>query len=54
MPWNRVCIIGIGHRDRGDDALGRIAADRLRQQARDGLTIFDVDGEATALVERSG
>ncbi len=44
-------IIGIGHLDRGDDALGRIAAVRLRQNAPAGVEIIETDGEAGKLLD---
>jgi hydrogenase maturation protease len=44
-------VIGIGHRDRGDDAVGRIVAARLREQALCGVTVLDHDGEPAMLVE---
>jgi hydrogenase maturation protease len=47
----RTVVIGIGHRDRGDDAAGRIVADRLRHQALAGVTIVDTDGEAGRLLD---
>jgi hydrogenase maturation protease len=46
-------VIGIGHRDRGDDAFGRIVAQRLRQHAPH-LKVLDHDGEATTLVDWLG
>jgi hydrogenase maturation protease len=47
-------VIGIGHRDRGDDAVGRIVAARLRAQAPRGIEVLEHDGEAAALVEWLG
>jgi hydrogenase maturation protease len=44
-------VIGIGHPDRGDDAVGRIVARRLRESVLDGIEIRDHDGEATTLVD---
>jgi hydrogenase maturation protease len=44
-------IIGIGHLDRGDDALGRIAAVRLRQSAPANVEIVETDGEAGKLLD---
>ena len=40
-------VVGIGHPDRGDDAVGRIVADRLRGLVPDDVTVLDEDGEAT-------
>jgi hydrogenase maturation protease len=45
-----VLVIGIGHPDRGDDAIGRIVAGRLRRRAPAGMTVLDLDGEATGLL----
>jgi hydrogenase maturation protease len=50
----RITIIGIGHPDRGDDAIGRIVAARLAPRAGDGVDVIGLDGEATALLERLG
>jgi hydrogenase maturation protease len=44
-------VIGIGHRDRSDDAVGRIVADRLRERAPPGVTIVDTDGEGGRLLD---
>jgi len=46
-------VIGIGHRDRGDDAFGRIVAQQLRLRAPH-LRVLDHDGEATTLVDWLG
>ena len=46
-----VRIIGIGHVDRGDDALGRIAAARLRESAPASIDIVETDGEAGKLLD---
>jgi hydrogenase maturation protease len=47
-------VIGIGHRDRGDDAVGRIVADRLRRQAPRDVEVIEHDGEAAGLMDRLG
>ena len=47
-------VIGIGHPDRGDDAIGRLVAASLRTRAPAGVTVIDEDGEATRLVDRLG
>jgi hydrogenase maturation protease len=52
MP--RAVVIGIGHPDRGDDAVGRFVAARLRGQVPDTVTVLEEDGEATRLVDRLG
>jgi hydrogenase maturation protease len=44
-------IIGVGNPDRGDDAVGRIAAKWLRGRIDDGIEILESDGEVTALIE---
>jgi hydrogenase maturation protease len=44
-------IIGIGHLDRGDDAVGRVAAARLRDIAPAGTEIVETDGEAAKLLD---
>jgi hydrogenase maturation protease len=49
MP--RTVVIGIGHPDRGDDAVGRLVAARLRACAPSGVTVLEEDGEATRLVD---
>ena len=50
----RTAIIGIGNPDRGDDAVGRIVAARLRDRVGGGISVVEVDGEATDLIERIG
>ncbi len=47
-------VIGIGHPDRGDDAVGRLVAMRLRSRVPDAVTVLEEDGEATRLVDRLG
>ncbi len=47
-------VIGIGNPDRGDDAVGRIVAARLREHAMGEVEILDHDGEATTLIEWLG
>jgi hydrogenase maturation protease len=44
-------IIGIGHLDRGDDAVGRVAAARLRDIAPAGTETLETDGEAAKLLD---
>ena len=51
MTARPALVIGIGHSDRGDDAAGRIVAQRLRAIAPAGLRIVETDGEAGKLVE---
>lgn len=45
-------LIGIGHPDRGDDAIGRLVATRLRKRVPDGVTVLEEEGETTRIVER--
>ena len=47
-----IVVIGIGNRDRGDDAAGREVARRLREAGTQGADIVELDGEATALLAR--
>jgi len=47
-------VIGIGHPDRGDDAVGRLVAMRLRSRVPGAVTVVEEDGEATRLVDRLG
>jgi hydrogenase maturation protease len=54
MGARRVLVIGIGHPDRGDDAVGRLVAARLRDHAPDGVTILETDGEAGKLLDLFG
>lgn len=45
-------VIGIGHPDRGDDAVGRLVATRLRGRVPAAVTVVEEEGEATRLVDR--
>ena len=45
-------VVGIGHPDRGDDAIGRLVATRLRGRVPDAVTVLDEEGETTRIVER--
>jgi hydrogenase maturation protease len=51
MGARRTLVIGIGHPDRGDDAVGRIFAARLAGRAPEGVTVLDIDGEAARLLD---
>ncbi len=51
-PQTGRLIIGIGNRDRGDDAVGRIVAERLRACRLAGIEILDESGEAANLLGR--
>lgn len=44
-------IIGIGHLDRGDDAVGRLAAARLKDRVPSGIEVLETDGEAGKLLD---
>ncbi|MCX7824656.1 MAG: hydrogenase maturation protease [Verrucomicrobiae bacterium] len=47
----RTLIIGIGHDHRHDDALGLVAARRLRARKLPGVTILEATGEGAALMK---
>jgi len=47
----RTLVIGIGNPDRGDDAIGRLVARRLKAHALPGVTVLEHGGEAADLVE---
>jgi hydrogenase maturation protease len=49
MP--RLVVIGIGNRDRGDDAFGRVVAARLRGRLSGRVSLLEADGEGTALLD---
>ncbi len=44
-------IIGIGHVDRGDDAVGRLAAAQLKPRVPSGVEVIETDGEAGKLLD---
>ncbi|MBO0711305.1 MAG: hydrogenase maturation protease [Acetobacteraceae bacterium] len=46
----RVAVIGIGNSGRGDDAVGRAVAARLRRTMHLDVTVAEADGEATELL----
>lgn len=52
MPGKAVrCrVIGIGSPDRGDDAVGRVVAQRLRGMLPPSVDIVELDGEAATLL----
>ncbi len=50
-PQGRRLVIGIGHPDRGDDAVGRVIARGLRGRVPDGVEVLEMDGEASRLLE---
>ena len=47
----RTRVIGIGHPDRGDDAVGRIVCARLRRETSAHVEIIESDGEAARLLD---
>ncbi len=46
-----ILLIGIGNLLRGDDAVGRIAAQHLRQRSVPALRVLEHDGEGASLME---
>ena len=46
-----VLVIGLGNRDRGDDAAGLVAADLLLPRLPAGVRVVHHEGEPTALVD---
>ena len=49
-PEQRCVVIGIGNPDRGDDAVGRRIAEKLRGRLRPEITVLEHDGEAASLL----
>lgn len=47
----QILIVGIGHPDRGDDAVGRVVAVRLRERQPPNVVIAETHGEAAALLD---
>jgi hydrogenase maturation protease len=47
----RVLVIGVGNAYRRDDAVGLVAAQRLREAVCDHVTVRQASGEGTALME---
>jgi hydrogenase maturation protease len=47
----RLRVIGVGHPDRGDDAVGRIVVARIREKAPEGVDVVESDGEAGKLMD---
>lgn len=45
-------LLGIGNWDRGDDAVGRVVAQRVRDLAPPDVLVVEHDGEATSLLAR--
>lgn len=46
----RPIVIGIGNPDRGDDAVGRVVAQKLRDRIGDRADVVEARGEATEIV----
>jgi hydrogenase maturation protease len=46
----RALVIGLGHPDRGDDAIGMVLAERLSEQAPNGVTVLTL-GETANLLD---
>ena len=49
---NRRRVIGVGNLDRGDDAVGRIVAQRLRLRQLPDVDVIEDGGEALSLMSR--
>lgn len=47
----RCIVIGVGNPDRGDDAVGRVVAEHLRDRIGKTVEVLEHDGEVTALLE---
>jgi hydrogenase maturation protease len=47
----RVVVVGVGNPYRRDDAAGLVVAQRLRQEAPSHVTVIELEGEPTALLE---
>jgi hydrogenase maturation protease len=54
MDAPRILVIGMGHPDRGDDAVGRVVAEHLRHDPPAGVRIVATDGEAGKLLDLFG
>lgn len=50
MTGSEVLVIGIGNPDRGDDAVGRVVAERLARQPPAGARVVETDGEVARLL----
>ena len=50
----RRLVIGIGNQTRGDDAVGRAVARLLAGTMPVGVEVLDLEGEATAILDRLG
>ncbi len=44
-------ILGLGNRDRGDDAVGLLVAQRLRDLVPEGVRVRELEGDPVALLE---
>lgn len=54
MEALRTLVVGIGHPDRGDDAVGRMVAARLRDRVPNDVRVIETDGEAGKLLDLFG
>jgi hydrogenase maturation protease len=54
MAGKRTLVIGIGHPDRGDDAAGRLVAERLKERVPANVRVVATDGEAGKLIDLFG
>jgi hydrogenase maturation protease len=50
-PPPRALVIGIGNEYRGDDAVGLLAARRVREFAPNGVAVLEQDGDGVRLME---
>jgi hydrogenase maturation protease len=51
VSQGRRLIVGVGNRDRGDDAVGRVVAERLRACGFQDIEIIEESGEAARLLD---
>ena len=48
----RISVIGVGNEARGDDAVGLEVARRLHRDRLEGVTVQEIGGEASSLLDR--
>jgi len=46
-----IAVIGIGHEARGDDAVGRMVAKRIRERVQSNVVVIELDGNPTQLLD---
>jgi hydrogenase maturation protease len=51
MSPPRIVVIGVGNSVRGDDAVGLVVAEHLRERAVDGVSILESEQEPTRLLD---